>query len=202
MALDRIPALEIHRTRCGGISPVRRADRRIYSALIPLVSRFRRSYHFAARAYERRNRKDTRKPMILVWFLILTFLPRPLRGNRNVKITTIANSTLRIVNLPDAGAHGEMHMHLLTRNRRPRALMEASGIALRCGPTFHFRTLFLIVSGNYFRIPAGATSTPINPERLIASAMNPDARASSMKRSMIAIFAASPLGAITACSTP
>jgi hypothetical protein len=49
------------------------------------------------------------------------------------------HSTLRIVNLPDAGARGGMHMHLLTRNRRPRALMEASGIALRCGPTFHFR---------------------------------------------------------------
>jgi hypothetical protein len=56
------------------------------------------------------------------------------------------NSTLRIVNLPGAGTHGEMHMHLLTRNRRPRALLEASGIAFRCGPTFNFRTLFLFVS--------------------------------------------------------
>jgi hypothetical protein len=50
------------------------------------------------------------------------------------------DSTLRIVNLPGAGAHGGMRMHLLTRNRRPRALMEASGIVLRCGPTFHFGT--------------------------------------------------------------
>jgi hypothetical protein len=47
-------------------------------------------------------------------------------------------STLRIVNLLDAGAHGGMHMHLLTRNRRPRALMEASGIVLRRGPTLRF----------------------------------------------------------------
>jgi hypothetical protein len=44
-------------------------------------------------------------------------------------------NALRIVNLPDAATHGGMRVHLLTRNRRPRALTEAiSGIGLRLGP--------------------------------------------------------------------
>ena len=70
-----------------------------------LVSRFRRSYQFAALAYERRNRKDTRKPMILVWFLILTFLSHPAaRGNRNVKITTLGlpDHQTRSTDMPQA----------------------------------------------------------------------------------------------------
>ena len=62
--------------------------------------------------------------------------------------------------------------------------------------------LFLFVSGNYFRMPAGATSTPTSAERRDCI-RDETRRARFVDEALtIASLALSPFGTMIACSTP